>query len=1478
MPGLDNRLENIIGAPLPDWVIFQLNRRSKENSREFRDNNNISYLLNGAFVRVVSSVDVLGDQQNYFKQLGITISDDQSLAQQFILYGGTSKYLNINNKTNYQLRKGFEETYKLLNENEINKYGYRPMPGISSAKITTQGRLGSVRGAVIDFKVWDKAQLDIIDTLYFRLGYSIFIEWGHTNYYDNTGKLHSGEDSIIDPFFKNLDKDELRYQISKKVRESEGNYDAMLGIITNFSFSLNQEGGYDCTLNTISLGVLGESMRINNNKVLAEVLNEEVKQLVNILNKFEETRKNIENKNPIVIPPQVDPKGNPNILDSYPECVRKFGIYVKEQNKDGLANWNSGSYDGKSNAFAIRQTINNTQYFFYSNGTYRTTGGSLKGNYSCDGNYILLDGKNLDETAPKSYKTIIEENLNSAETIDQGSTSSFPIYEGTNVNIPAIININENLSTIINKGGGFLGFFDKKYIAIHKFKTLIPTFDLEKYNITAKLNDLNSLFLTKSEKYPDLNLINLLLNNVNGLKLSVPSESPKEEIILHEPQEKNAQVLLKYTPVKIEEKNNSNSNNIITVITVKKGPSIQYFSYKNKKLYSIELILPANEYISSKDGTIKYSIINNIKTEITKAISLELSGISNNTSWKLVDTEVSKYRIYYTFSKLISIILPDKVYITETNQGQGGYKVVLDEKRPTSKYEFYLGIKTNDIDFIKSINIGNNTGLITPKDVVNIEENKAADNKTEVPQKVDDPNINIEQTQKDQSLKYKSDLEIILKTLQLDSFIRIASKGSDITNLNSIWEIPINDTVKKLFSQGTFSNILNNLLTNNKPENYTDEDYEKANTETRFKYHAAYGFHAGLLSNKISIKELNDKNYLVDYNKLMTRYIIPYKLSQDLFAGSNINYPVYIPFGFFIMILNHSCLLYNIKDVSTKKQIPLIYIDFNPNSNICLSNESMLSTNPYRFMIPFEGNLESYKKIFPKEAQPPESELFHIESKDTISKTIQTLSPFRLEQNSSNKEVSKYRGKFMNVLVNIDYLLNIISSHSTKDENNAVYLKAMLEEIISDMNKSFGNFNVFRLAYNDQADCFYISDDQLIPGDNMVQRNPTSNTQKLNLFGKKSIALSLDIKTEVSSKLANMLAVSANSDTGDQSTAATDASSFGIYNISYKDRYKPVIKANLDATGSKNDKKVDIGMQVSASSNFNSAIQSFYGTGNTAEDQVSMATNYYIERMSKIKNEDTATRASVMIPLSLNFSTDGISGLNMGQGFTIDDELLPSRYTSNGTFLNDKKDHLHKVGFIIVGLDHSIESNRWVSSVRANMFYLKDKSEYAGSIPGSKSTATAFSISNDSPDTGGGLDDNVIINNYPVVQSNYKNVKFGQYGNSNPIKDKINPKLLTDISNAAVAAGVVVTITTAVSGHKKYTDNGNISNHADGNAVDISIIDGKAVRPNIKDTVEKFTNQLINLGYVKNEEIGNSKAFLFGVKDHNNHIHVSNKT
>jgi hypothetical protein len=129
----------------------------------------------------------------------------------------------------------------------------------------------------------------------------------------------------------------------------------------------------------------------------------------------------------------------------------------------------------------------------------------------------------------------------------------------------------------------------------------------------------------------------------------------------------------------------------------------------------------------------------------------------------------------------------------------------------------------------------------------------------------------------------------------------------------------------------------------------------------------------------------------------------------------------------------------------------------------------------------------------------------------------------------------------------------------------------------------------------------------------------------------------------------------------------------------------------------------------------------------------------------------------------------------------------------------------------------------------------------------------------------------------------YSNVEFrdGVVGNSTPSKDNINLALLSDIQSAAKKANVQVSVTTAVTGHRKGT------RHQSGNAVDIAMINGKgwsdenaAKTKGIYDDIERFVNELKNLGYLINvKESGNPKVVLwFGYKNHNNHVHISNKS
>ena len=139
--------------------------------------------------------------------------------------------------------------------------------------------------------------------------------------------------------------------------------------------------------------------------------------------------------------------------------------------------------------------------------------------------------------------------------------------------------------------------------------------------------------------------------------------------------------------------------------------------------------------------------------------------------------------------------------------------------------------------------------------------------------------------------------------------------------------------------------------------------------------------------------------------------------------------------------------------------------------------------------------------------------------------------------------------------------------------------------------------------------------------------------------------------------------------------------------------------------------------------------------------------------------------------------------------------------------------------------------------------------------------------------------DNGILENMneAMIQLNstsYSNVKFDR---DDTQYDMVSGDLLNDLQKAAISSGVIVTITSAQSGHKTYTKgSSNISRHTSGSAVDISLINGKPVLTNKEDT-NKFVNALSNLGYVVNQERGNQKAVLtYGFPGHDNHVHVSN--
>ena len=198
---------------------------------------------------------------------------DNKLANQYVLQGGI---LNDN-----KLRTGlgdFSNAYSnKASDRTAYRIGIRPMPGITNIDIKSKGAYGSLREATVNFQCWDIKQLEELELLYMRPGYSVLLEWGWTPFLDNDNKYRTNVEytDIINTAYTKETLFKLQYAKSadgkyidkdgkeQTIKGYQGNYDAMYGIIKNYGWTARMDGGYDCHTSIVSMGEIMESLKVN---------------------------------------------------------------------------------------------------------------------------------------------------------------------------------------------------------------------------------------------------------------------------------------------------------------------------------------------------------------------------------------------------------------------------------------------------------------------------------------------------------------------------------------------------------------------------------------------------------------------------------------------------------------------------------------------------------------------------------------------------------------------------------------------------------------------------------------------------------------------------------------------------------------------------------------------------------------------------------------------------------------------------------------------------------------------------------------------------------------------------------------------------------------------------------------------------------------------------------------------------------------
>ncbi len=212
--------------------------------------------------RTVDAIQYLNSRNSWIRMVSsVNINNSKTTASQNILQGGTLGPLGLKSGVGNSIFNAYSNKtpsgvgYRL---------GTRPMPGITSIEIKSKSAYGSLREVVVNFQCWDIHQLEELELLYMRPGYTVLVEWGWTPYLDNNGKIVTDPPKHYDIINKGATElSTIAKDLYNKSLASGGNYDATFGYIKNYQWSARPDGGYDCQTTIISTGEIIESLKVN---------------------------------------------------------------------------------------------------------------------------------------------------------------------------------------------------------------------------------------------------------------------------------------------------------------------------------------------------------------------------------------------------------------------------------------------------------------------------------------------------------------------------------------------------------------------------------------------------------------------------------------------------------------------------------------------------------------------------------------------------------------------------------------------------------------------------------------------------------------------------------------------------------------------------------------------------------------------------------------------------------------------------------------------------------------------------------------------------------------------------------------------------------------------------------------------------------------------------------------------------------------
>ena len=266
-------MSNFALRPINEKIIYKLLQKQKAFSRQSTtsagspvDDAGLVQFFNRSTWAHLISLNVVSSKKDPTERIAIIGAGEFNEEP-----GGANKPLFM---------RSFEDIYRPTLEKEGANF-YKPISGIKSISTRFEGTLRSRREASVEFTIFSLDDLDRLSPHFFRVGAEVLVEFGwHSKHSKGANSSYMFQGSlgnmIIDTYHQENVKSiknkpraiKLLKENTSDVYEEEvltygGDYDYVLGQISDFEYSLRDDGGFDCTIKVVTVGMSLLDSKIN---------------------------------------------------------------------------------------------------------------------------------------------------------------------------------------------------------------------------------------------------------------------------------------------------------------------------------------------------------------------------------------------------------------------------------------------------------------------------------------------------------------------------------------------------------------------------------------------------------------------------------------------------------------------------------------------------------------------------------------------------------------------------------------------------------------------------------------------------------------------------------------------------------------------------------------------------------------------------------------------------------------------------------------------------------------------------------------------------------------------------------------------------------------------------------------------------------------------------------------------------------------